>query len=81
MDPLPGPVEYNPVTHVNYSICVVDNNGWKVGFSDLKGWTGSASADGCSYRPLPAKYTWSTNMFCLCKKRFPCVEGMKGWKK
>ncbi len=72
MDPVTGPTSREPnskIPRTQYYICVANDNGWKAGVS---------TTAGCHYRPVPEKYIWVKDMSCVCKKRFPCVEGMKG---
>ncbi len=74
MDPVTGPTPKDPAADTTmigteYYICVVNDYGWKAGVS---------TTAGCVYRPVPSKYKYVEDMSCVCKKRFPCVEGMKG---
>ncbi len=74
MDPVTGPTnktsqpEY-AIPGTQYYICVVNDNGWKAGVS---------TTAGCHYRPGGKSWAYMKDMSCVCKKRFPCVEGMKG---
>ncbi len=79
MDPLTGPQDLKKeYPHLDYKIskyyyvCVThdkDDNEWKAGIS---------TPQGCVYRPYPEKFKYVKDMFCVCKRRFPCVEGLKG---